>query len=112
MKQVNEDMRISAVDIFNIIASPTLSFLAQDTTELGRLILHYGIPRTTDDDAERGGEKSNLPVWKIDAVKATPGNSTAGTPNLKKRNLADLIATKLVGKIEAPRPKNVGTLNT
>ena len=28
MKQIGEDMKISAVDIFNIIASPTISFLA------------------------------------------------------------------------------------
>ena len=39
MKQAAEDLRLSAVDIFNIIASPTISFLAQDATELSRLIL-------------------------------------------------------------------------
>ena len=92
MKEVAEELKLSVVDIFNIIATPTISFLAQDATELCRLILNHGIPKTTDDDAERGGEQSNIPVWKIDAEKTATGPSNPGTPiMMKKRSLASSL---------------------
>ena len=113
MKQVNDDMKISAVDIFNIIASPSISFLSQDATELSRLILNYGIPKTTEDDVERGGEKGATSVSKIEPIAPIEPEQqlSSTTPGVKKRNMADVIAAKLIAKQES-RPKNSNPLNS
>ena len=112
MKSVNDDMKMSAVDIFNIIASPSISFLSQDATELGRLILNYGIPKTTEDDVERGGEKGATSVSKIEPIASVETDQlNPTTPGVKKRNMADVIAAKLVGKQES-RPKNSNPLSS
>ena len=105
MKQVAEELTLTSVDIFNIVASPTISYLSEDVTELSRLILNYGIPRTTDDDAERGGEKSAVPVWKIEAEKS-PVSSNAESPILVKRHTLSGPITDLKDR------NNAGTLNT
>ena len=109
VKMPAEDLKLSSVDIFNIIASPTISFLAQDATELSKLILEHGIPKTTDDDAERGGEKGNTSLAADSSVQALARQLTP-MHGVRRKNTAASLAEKLASA--GGERKNAGTLNT